>query len=310
MDTFGHSILSLLQQFHLGNRILLRHGSRYAKICQPLLPILLFLFNAFFLLTGLSVGFCEPVEINDWSRLFTIFYVLMGSTIVSSGIGTMVGFLLSTRQSLIQAEHKIGAFSIHDDVGKVTVGSVCRFVWYHLKYLSGWYTNRPLTILVILFIMWVIWGTGLTMKLERYTFIQGVYWSVTTMATGGLQSASCLDGTSGTTCDLGSLRGGIMGFFMMIGVPLYCVTIGQVARITVAASLQEHQKQMLRKPIEDADFIFAANVLSPEGSTTLVLGKFSFLRPFHQCYTMQINHSYTVLPRSLLCFQVSIFCWN
>jgi hypothetical protein len=68
-----------------------------------------------------------------------------------------------------------------------------------------------------------------------------------------------------------------MGFFMMIGVPLYCVTIGQVARITVAASLQEHQKQMLRKPIEDADFIFAANVLSPEGSTTLVLGKFSFL---------------------------------
>lgn len=223
------------------------------------------------------MGFCEPVEINDWSRLFTIFYVLMGSTIVSSGIGTMVGFLLSTRQSLIQAEHKIGAFSIHDDVGKVTVGSVCRFVWYHLKYLSGWYTNRPLTILVILFIMWVIWGTGLTMKLERYTFIQGVYWSVTTMATGGLQSASCLDGTSGTTCDLGSLRGGIMGFFMMIGVPLYCVTIGQVARITVAASLQEHQKQMLRKPIEDADFIFAANVLSPEGSTTLVLGKFSFL---------------------------------
>lgn len=201
----------------------------------------------------------------------------MGSTIVSSGIGTMVGFLISTRQSLIQAEHKIGAFSIYDDAEKVTVGSVCRFLWYHLKYLSGWYTNRPLTILVVLFIMWVIWGTGLTMKLEGYTFIQGVYWSVTTMATGGLQSATCLDGTSGTTCDLGSLRGGFMGFFMMLGVPLYCVTIGQVARITVAASLQEHQKQLLRKPIEDADFIFAANVLSPEGSTTLVLGEYILL---------------------------------
>lgn len=27
---------------------------------------------------GLSIGFCEPSEIDDWSRLFTIFYVLLG----------------------------------------------------------------------------------------------------------------------------------------------------------------------------------------------------------------------------------------
>lgn len=90
-------------------------------------------------------------------------------------------------------------------------------------------------------------------------------------------SPACLDGTSGPTCDLGVLRGGVMGLYMQIGVPLYAVTLAQVSRFAVSYALREREDQLLNKPIEDADFLFAANILSPEGSTTLVLGEYILL---------------------------------
>jgi hypothetical protein len=226
---------------------------------------------------GLSIGFCQPSEIDDWSRLFTIGYDLLGSSVVSGAIGVLAGHLMSTRTTLIRVNHEFGAFSLYDEVGKVTVGSICRFLWYHMKWLFGWYTHRSITIVFIFFLLWIAWGTILVMKTEQYSFITALYWAVTTMATGGLQSPACLYGTEGDTCNIGTLRGGLMGFYMMIGVPLYAITLAQISRFAVDATMEARQQSLLNAPITDADFLFTANILSPQGSTTLVMGEYLLL---------------------------------
>jgi hypothetical protein len=43
---------------------------------------------------GLSVGFCAPVEHTDSSRLFTVFYILLGSSVVAGSLGQFAGQLL------------------------------------------------------------------------------------------------------------------------------------------------------------------------------------------------------------------------
>lgn len=228
-----------------------------------------FLFSS---LLGLSVGYCNPSEVDDWSRLFTIFYLLAGSAVISCGIGVIVAFLI-TKTKIVQVEHPIGAFDIYEEADTITVNSVCRFLWYHLKFFFGWYTHRAITVPILCFIIWASWGTAFVIVSENYSFIRGLYWAVATMSAGGLQSPACLTGT-GSTCDVGNLRGGIMGFYIMIGVPLYCVTLSQIARAVVTASLKGHVQRLLNKPIAVADFLFAANIISKKESTNLLLGEY------------------------------------
>lgn len=78
-----------------------------------------------------------------------------GSSVVSGAIGIMAAVMISTRSTLVPAEHFVGAFTPRDETGKLTVGSVSRFCWYHVKLFCGWYSNRALTSLVLLFIIWV-----------------------------------------------------------------------------------------------------------------------------------------------------------
>lgn len=225
---------------------------------------------------GLSIGFCYPAEKDDWSKLFTIFYVLVGSSVISGCLGVLASSLLMNKASFVAIQHKFGSILYHEDNGDVTLTSVSRCVWYHMKYFVGWYHNRPRTITVAAFIVWMGLGTIYGIYVEHWSFITSLYWAITTSSTGGLQTAPCESG-SDTTCDMGNMRGTVMGVFMMVGVPLYAATISHFARITVGKAMKARQEELISRPIEDAEFIFAANVLSPEGSTTLVLGEYILL---------------------------------
>ena len=226
---------------------------------------------------GLSIGFCYPAEKEDWSKLFTIFYVLIGSSVVSGCLGLLATSLVSTRVSLVAAQHGLGAMNYRNEDNQITFTSVSKWLWYHTKYLSGWYTHRSRTIIVAAFIIWMGLGTAYGMVFEHWTFITALYWAVTSSSTGGLQSPPCESGSDEFTCNMGNLRGTLMGIFMMVGVPLYAAAIGQFAHIAVGRAIAAREEKMLSRPIEDAEFIFAANILSPEGSQTLVLGEYILL---------------------------------
>lgn len=239
---------------------------------------------------GLSIGFCNPVEKDDWSKLFTIFYVLVGSTIVSGSVGLIASSLvlhtspiLSVKREDILKKMK-QKFNISEHLyysphleNNATIMDYLRYIWYHLKYYFGWYSNRFRAIITVVFILWMAFGTIYGMVVEKWTFITSLYWAITTASTGGLQSAECISNTTGTNCNMGNFRGSMMGFFMMVGVPIYAVAFGQYARLVISKTVQYQEEKLLNRPIEDAEFIFAANILSPEGSETLVLGEYILL---------------------------------
>ena len=46
---------------------------------------------------GLSIGFCDPTEKTDPSRLFTVVYVLLGSSVIVGSLGGLGNELLGTK---------------------------------------------------------------------------------------------------------------------------------------------------------------------------------------------------------------------
>jgi len=101
--------------------------------------------------------------------------------------------------------------------------------------------------------------------------------AVTSCSTGGLQSAKCLHGTSGSTCDMGTLRGGLMGTYFLFGVPIYANCLGQFAMMAIQRAVLEDRMNKLKQPIDDNEFMYCANILSPAGSDTLNCGEYILL---------------------------------
>jgi hypothetical protein len=229
---------------------------------------------------GLSIGFCKPAEDSDMSRIFTIFFVFIASSIVSGTTGLFLVSLFAPNLHLVPAEHRFNAISYRDEVEEaITFQSVWRYCWYHCKYFLGWYSNRLRTIMTILFVIWMILGTCWGLFIENWTFITSLYWAVTSCSSGGLQTAPCINSTDddGSNCDMGTYRGTIMGLYLLFGVPIYAITVSQWARRFFADVAQEREDQIMSRPIEDVQFLYAASILSGEGSETLVLGEYIFL---------------------------------
>ena len=62
-----------------------------------------------------------------------------------------------------------------------------------------------------------------------------------------------------------------MAIYMTFGCPLYALTCAQFAGSVLSYAIELRQAKLLREPIEEAEFIFAANILS-ESSDTLQMG--------------------------------------
>jgi hypothetical protein len=168
---------------------------------------------------GLSVGFCNPAERNEYSQLFTIFFVLCGSSVVAGTLGYCVSYLSGANNSSFKLhEHNYDTFLLFDDQHKLTATRFVHFLWYQIKYWTGWYSNRTRAVAIVLLLCCLTVGTAYGVFLENWTFISALYFAVSTAATGGLQSPPCIRGT-GATCDVGPITGWIVGIYCAFGVP-------------------------------------------------------------------------------------------
>jgi hypothetical protein len=65
---------------------------------------------------GLSIGFCSPSEKDDITRVFTIFYILIGSSVVSGAIGLLLYDIFTKKTSFapIDMTKRLASFNNPD----------------------------------------------------------------------------------------------------------------------------------------------------------------------------------------------------
>ena len=227
---------------------------------------------------GLSVGYCEPAEPDDASKLFTIFYILSGSTLVSGSLGALASRMIAAKAVLSPTKRSHDEATFRDEeTGNYTLRSVWFKLWFETKLRVGWWEHRDRVKILVSFFVWLGVGTTYGMVVERWTFITSLYWAVSACSTGGLQSAPCEPGTGGSECSMGYMRGGMMGTYMLLGVPIYACTMAQFAGITIQKAVVQDRINMLAKPISESEFKYCSGVLSPAGSVTLNVGEFMLM---------------------------------
>lgn len=172
---------------------------------------------------GLSVGYCYPAERDDWSKLFTIGYILLGSSVVSGSLGFFASNILRERVKISRVDYRVDSMPLRDhESDQITIISFLRFCWYQIKYWSGWYTYRTTTTITGVFLFWMALGVVFAMVAQDWTFIHALHWTITSASTGGLDNIPCIEGTwddMGMNCEIDSVRASLVGFWLLIGVP-------------------------------------------------------------------------------------------
>lgn len=153
---------------------------------------------------GLSVGFCNPSDPDNPSRIFTILLVFTGSSIVSCSIGAYLLILTESKPHLVPYDATPPNIPKLED-SPFYIVYVFRISWYYIKLKLFWYTDqRTLYKLTIAMWVWLFLGTAYGITMESWDFITSLYWAVTTISTGGLQSPPCLgDSLEQGICNIG-----------------------------------------------------------------------------------------------------------
>lgn len=229
---------------------------------------------------GLSIGFCEPKEPNNNSKIFTIFLVLAGSSLIAGSLGAVSMRMISTKAVLLpksaEKEHYTEITFEDTDTKRITIKSFLNKIWYEFKVFIGWYSFRDKVRIVFIFVVWMMIGVVYGMNIEKWSFITSLYWAVTSCSTGGLMSAPCNHGTTGKNCEMG-MRGLLMGLYFLIGVPIYTCTMGNFARIAIDKAMKENRKNMLKVSITEQEFVACCRILSDDSSNSLNCGEYILL---------------------------------
>jgi len=108
-------------------------------------------------------------------------------------------------------------------------------------------------------------------------------------------SVPCEEG-SGATCNIGDAKGVVIGFFMMLGIPIYAAALGKIAQMILEHFAEEHQLRLLHKPILPEELMYASEVFSP--STVNALGCSDYIvLELMRCGITNPNYIHTLAQR-------------
>ena len=205
---------------------------------------------------GLSIGFCDPVEPNDTSKMFTIFYIMTGSTVIVGSLMASLSEFFHLKVDIVPTKFVSGAVQ---DNSSIALIRIFRKYWYEFKVVIGWYSNRRRVNIILIFLSWIALGTSYGILFEKWPIITSLYWAITSCSTGGLQSSTCIKG-SGTVCDMGTQKSALIGTYLLLGVPLYAVTMSLFAETIIEHAVKAHNQLLLKKPFDLENFLYTANM--------------------------------------------------
>mmetsp|Transcript_141929 Transcript_141929/g.441272 ORF Transcript_141929/g.441272 Transcript_141929/m.441272 type:complete len:429 (-) Transcript_141929:538-1824(-) len=107
------------------------------------------------------------------------------------------------------------------------------------------------------FILWMILGVIFGLAAEKWTFIQSLYFAVSTCSTGGLQSV---------TRTSGGFHVLFAGCYALIGVPLYAAALGTFANLLVDFYNDKVFESKLNARFQASDIEFIDHLNGPGGT--------------------------------------------
>jgi hypothetical protein len=97
--------------------------------------------------------------------------------------------------------------------------------------LIGWYDHRSKYLTLSALLSWTALGVLYGMLYERWDVLYALRFAIATMSASGLPVPPCEEKAGYRGCQLGYWRAVFVGVYVLVGVPLFAFTLGQVRAV-------------------------------------------------------------------------------
>eukprot|EP00283_Hemiselmis_rufescens_P006555 CAMPEP_0173429298 /NCGR_PEP_ID=MMETSP1357-20121228/8041_1 /TAXON_ID=77926 /ORGANISM="Hemiselmis rufescens, Strain PCC563" /LENGTH=895 /DNA_ID=CAMNT_0014393455 /DNA_START=110 /DNA_END=2794 /DNA_ORIENTATION=- len=195
---------------------------------------------------------------GDFSKLFTTLLILVGSSIIASSIGIIAVAVLNPpggwyKQVIKEAKLEHLRQSAKDSPG------ITDDVVIYIRILF----NQNLFKACLAFTVWVFTGVLFgCFSEQRMTFLTGLYFSVTSIATAGLEGLAPLGPDTGgpegvalpSIDDINEGHWFFMTQFLMLGIPIYGWALSSLAGVCMASLNEKFINDALMEQITNEEF--------------------------------------------------------
>eukprot|EP00604_Paraphysomonas_vestita_P004245 CAMPEP_0174824870 /NCGR_PEP_ID=MMETSP1107-20130205/38925_1 /TAXON_ID=36770 /ORGANISM="Paraphysomonas vestita, Strain GFlagA" /LENGTH=298 /DNA_ID=CAMNT_0016054487 /DNA_START=128 /DNA_END=1021 /DNA_ORIENTATION=- len=110
--------------------------------------------------------------------------------------------------------------------------------------------------------------------MESKTFGSALFFALSTIAGACYVGPECDNGDD-MDCDIGMIREILVTIYVLIGYPLFTILLGQFASLFIEHTVREHEKQILKSPLSEEEYRYAANLYGDD--ELISLGEFTIL---------------------------------
>jgi hypothetical protein len=212
------------------------------------------LFYSIQVITGAMYGIPEVTD--SVSQVVTLALYIWGAGIVTSALSVYVTTVID---EAIKKSREGGLYFIPDTVKSEIKSST--FIESFIKILK-WEERKAAILTFLATFMWLVVGVFYGIKFEKYDLFEALYSSIAAMSASGAHPPPCLAlevPNGSTSCQLGDIRGYFMSLYLLIGVPLFTLALGQFSGLAIDNAVRSYEFQKMRQSLSDDEFDFACS---------------------------------------------------
>ena len=175
-----------------------------------------------------------PEELDSYSEAFTMIFFLWGTGLIACChlIATNFATDIIQENSSAKASHAVGGNDVN---APGFIVRVFRSVGL-LRLLRSRGVFRIRIFCVFLAVIWIFLGAFYGIFVEQWSYLHSFYFAIGAMSAAGVPNPPCENGDDqypSATCSLGTVRGFALGFYLIVGVPLFAFTVGLMSGLVV-----------------------------------------------------------------------------
>ena len=178
---------------------------------------------------GYSIGWGYPADPSHNSKIFSVIYVLIGSSAISAALGMFANHIVADRDSWYEDAIQLAEFK-----KTLATGSTFHKIYAWIEY--NWLQLKPL----LYFLGFVLGATIWSMYYIKWPFIDGLYFAISSMSTGGLWAIPA---------DAPDWQYGFVGAFAAIGCPLMALAMATAASFFIETEDPEETTKKILSPV-------------------------------------------------------------
>jgi len=201
---------------------------------------------------GLSIGFGALSEDSDISRAYTVVHVMIGSSFIAGAVGLFAANTIEKSRvdwdSIRLGEQKAVLIPLNEteEEREARLADEKK----RIKQLTFFQKNATAIRCLIAAVVWLALGVSYGMVYEGWSLITSVYFSVAACSTAGLQAPT-------VPTDRNDWANSFVTFYIVLGVPIYGMILGQFANLTIEDYLAKKQEQKINKALDEDQIRFA-----------------------------------------------------